>query len=143
MLGLKQSTPSLEDQQVEVQVAVWPPGPGGTTKQAPRFNRAPTPLPLPLILLSTKQCPRKQVSPLLYYLESGRLGKYSMVVQYLFVFAQVHDEFRIPEIQSIAELHGFQVFFPPPVDVSRPFQIVELEDESHARILARRCILVK
>lgn len=66
-----------------------------------------------------------------------------MKVQYLFVFAQVHEEFRIPEMRSIAELHGFEVIFPPPVDVSRPFMIVELEDESHARILARRCILVK
>lgn len=66
-----------------------------------------------------------------------------MTVQYLFVFAQVHEEFRIPELQSIAELHGFDVAFPPPVDVSRPFMIVELEDESHARMLAQRCILVK
>ena len=66
-----------------------------------------------------------------------------MTVQYLFVFAQVHEEFRIPELLSIAELHGFEVTLPPLADVSRPFMIVELEDESHARILARRCILVK
>ena len=65
-----------------------------------------------------------------------------MTVQYLFVFAQVHEEFRIPELLSIAELHGFEVTLPL-ADVSRPFMIVELEDESHARILARRCILVK
>lgn len=66
-----------------------------------------------------------------------------MTVQYLFVFAQVHEEFRIPELQSVAELQGFDVTFPPPLDVSRPFMIVELKEESHALILARRCILVK
>ncbi|KAH9839294.1 tRNA guanosine-2'-O-methyltransferase [Rhodofomes roseus] len=67
-----------------------------------------------------------------------------MGLQYLFVFAQAHEEFRIPELLSIAELHGFEVTFPPPPsDISRPFMVLELESEVHARILARRCILVK
>ena len=66
-----------------------------------------------------------------------------MVLQFLFVFAQAHDEFRIPELSSVSELHGFEITILPPADVSRPFMILELESESHARLLARRCILVK
>ncbi|KAH9935695.1 tRNA guanosine-2'-O-methyltransferase [Fomitopsis serialis] len=66
-----------------------------------------------------------------------------MGLQCLLVFAQAHEEFRIPEIQSIAELHGFEVTFPPFPDASRPFMVLELESESHARVLAQRCILVK
>ncbi|KAF8650390.1 hypothetical protein AX16_005198 [Volvariella volvacea WC 439] len=64
-------------------------------------------------------------------------------MRYLFVFAQAHNDFRIPELQSISELHGFQVNYEQPSDPSRPFMVVDLCEESHARILARRCILVK
>ncbi|TFY66268.1 hypothetical protein EVG20_g4821 [Dentipellis fragilis] len=63
--------------------------------------------------------------------------------QYLFVFAQAHEEFRIPELQSIAELHGFEIAIPEDIDVTRPFAVLGLENEEHARILARRCILIK
>ncbi|PCH43385.1 tRNA guanosine-2'-O-methyltransferase [Wolfiporia cocos MD-104 SS10] len=62
---------------------------------------------------------------------------------YLFAFAQAHEEFRIPELQSIAELHNFTIKFQSEVNVHRPFMILELESEEHARTLARRCILVK
>ncbi|KAG9316557.1 tRNA guanosine-2'-O-methyltransferase [Chiua virens] len=71
---------------------------------------------------------------------------------YLFVFAQVHEEFRVPELQSIAELHGFQVGFDryqntTPEDlasaVKRPFMILRLEKEEHAGLLAARCVLIK
>ncbi|EPQ57163.1 tRNA guanosine-2'-O-methyltransferase [Gloeophyllum trabeum ATCC 11539] len=62
---------------------------------------------------------------------------------YLFVFAQVHEDFRVPEILSIAELNGFTIAFSESPDPSRPFMVLELEDEQHARILARRCILIK
>ena len=66
---------------------------------------------------------------------------------YLFVFAQVHEEFRVPELLSISELHNVSIKFPgndpTSADVSRPFMILGLESEEHARILARRCILVK
>ena len=64
-------------------------------------------------------------------------------IQYLFVFGQVHDEFRIPELLSISELYGFTIKFPPDPDTSRPFMILELEDEGHARLLARRCVLIR
>jgi len=69
---------------------------------------------------------------------------------YLFVFAQAHDGFRIPELQSISELHGFTIGFSRYNDlqrmeaaVKRPFMILELEKEVHARLLAERCILIK
>ena len=69
-----------------------------------------------------------------------------MLTQYLFVFAQVHDEFRVPELLSVSELYGFPIIFPEnpeDKDTSRPFMILELEDEDHAKLLARRCILIK
>ena len=66
-----------------------------------------------------------------------------MPSDYLVLFAQVHDEFRIPELLSISELHGFKIGFPPEIDTSRPFMILSLESEEHAFTLAKRCILVK
>ncbi|KAI0785684.1 tRNA guanosine-2'-O-methyltransferase [Abortiporus biennis] len=69
-----------------------------------------------------------------------------MANKYLFLFAQTHEEFRLPEVQSVAELNGFKIDFLSPIselDVSRPFMIFGLENEDHARILARRCILIK
>ena len=69
-----------------------------------------------------------------------------MPSRYLFQFAQVHSEFRVPELQSISELNGFTVRFlddPECNDPERPFMVLELENEEQARILAKRCILVK
>ena len=70
-----------------------------------------------------------------------------MVSQYLFVFAQAHEEFRIPELLSVAELYGILIKFPEEdlskLDVSRPFMVLGLESEDNARKLARRCILIK
>ncbi len=70
-----------------------------------------------------------------------------MVSQYLFVFAQAHDEFRIPELLSVAELHKIRITFSEEdlskLDVSRPFMVLELENEDDARTLAKRCILIK
>ena len=63
--------------------------------------------------------------------------------KFLFVFAQAHHEFRIPEIESISELNRFQVGVPEDQDSLRPFMIFELESEDHARLLAQRCILIK
>ena len=67
----------------------------------------------------------------------------SMTSDYLVLFAQVHDEFRIPELRSVSELYQFTIGFPQKIDTSRPFMILSLESEEHALILARRCILVK
>ncbi|KAL1942032.1 hypothetical protein VTO73DRAFT_6562 [Trametes versicolor] len=70
-----------------------------------------------------------------------------MLTEYLFVFAQVHDEFRIPELLSVAEIHGFEIKFSEnPEDrktVARPFMVLELESEEHARLLAQRCVLIR
>lgn len=73
--------------------------------------------------------------------------------EYLFVFAQAHDEFRIPELRSISELHGFSIGFGRynngggeaelAVATRRPFMVLMLESEEHARALGQRCVLVK
>ena len=63
--------------------------------------------------------------------------------QYLVVFAQAHEDFRVPELRSIAELHGFPLTIPDDFDSSRPFGVLSLDQEEHARFLARRCILIK
>lgn len=63
--------------------------------------------------------------------------------QYLIVFAQAHEDFRVPELRSIAELHGFPLSIPDDFDSARPFGILSLEQEEHARFLAHRCILIK
>jgi tRNA (guanine10-N2)-methyltransferase len=62
---------------------------------------------------------------------------------YLIVFAQSHNDFRLPELQSISELYGFQIYLPKDPDTTRPFMVVELDEEEHAFILAKRCILIK
>ncbi|KAH8994742.1 tRNA guanosine-2'-O-methyltransferase [Lactarius hatsudake] len=63
--------------------------------------------------------------------------------QYLVVFAQAHEDFRVPELRSIAELYGFPLTIPHDFDSSRPFGVLTLDQEEHARFLARRCILIK
>ncbi|KAJ7084337.1 S-adenosyl-L-methionine-dependent methyltransferase [Mycena belliarum] len=62
---------------------------------------------------------------------------------YLLVFAQSHSEFRLPELQSVAELLGFALSIPTDCDPSRPFMTLELQSEEQARLLAGRCILIK
>jgi tRNA (guanine10-N2)-methyltransferase len=67
-------------------------------------------------------------------------------MRYLFVFAQAHNDFRLPELYSVAELHGFQLSLPSAPDdrdPNRPYMVIDLAEEEHARILGRRCILVK
>lgn len=69
-----------------------------------------------------------------------------MPTPYLFIFAQAHVEFRIPELISVSELHGFKITLsdnPEQKDPTRPFMVLGLDDEEHVRILARRCILIK
>ena len=62
---------------------------------------------------------------------------------YLVVFAQAHEDFRVPELQSVAELHGFPLNIENDFDPSRPFGVLALEQEEHVQLLARRCILIK
>ncbi|THH07979.1 hypothetical protein EW145_g3009 [Phellinidium pouzarii] len=66
----------------------------------------------------------------------------------------VHPEFRLPELQSVAELYGFD-FSQPKLDPETlsnnseewdpksPFWAVDFEEEAHAIHFAKRCILVK
>jgi tRNA (guanine10-N2)-methyltransferase len=65
--------------------------------------------------------------------------------QFLFVFAQAHADFRIPELESISELYGFPIALPDPssLDATSPFMVAELQESGHAVLLASRCILVK
>lgn len=66
--------------------------------------------------------------------------------KYLIQFAQVHEHFRIPELESVAELYGFKVVLPQDEeerDPWRPWMVVELEREEEVRLLAKRCILIK
>ncbi|KAG6850972.1 hypothetical protein H0H93_005841 [Arthromyces matolae] len=68
------------------------------------------------------------------------------MLQYLYVFADVHHDFRIPELHSIAELHGFSFTLAEKIEDGgpmSPYMVIGLEREEHALILARRCILVK
>ncbi|TDL24257.1 tRNA guanosine-2'-O-methyltransferase [Rickenella mellea] len=69
-----------------------------------------------------------------------------MTIRCIFHFAQAHDDFRLPELNSIAELHGITISWPPDEeewDPAKPFWIVELQEEGHAVLLARRCILIR
>ena len=76
-----------------------------------------------------------------------------MTVRHIVHFAQAHAEFRLPELQSIAELFNFRLIKPPldafpdgiqeGWDSQRPFWIMDFEEEEHALKLAERCILVK
>ncbi|KAH9993243.1 tRNA guanosine-2'-O-methyltransferase [Russula vinacea] len=54
--------------------------------------------------------------------------------QYLVVFAQAHEDFR---------LYDFPLDIENDFDPSRPFGVLVLEKEEHVRLLARRCILIK
>ncbi|KAL1695610.1 hypothetical protein GGG16DRAFT_45197 [Schizophyllum commune] len=63
--------------------------------------------------------------------------------RFLFQFAQSHEEFRIPELESIASLYGFELDFEGNRDYTRPFMVIGLAHQEHARLLARRCILIK
>ncbi|EJD03356.1 RNA methylase [Fomitiporia mediterranea MF3/22] len=76
-----------------------------------------------------------------------------MPIRCIVHFAQVHSEFRLPELESIAELYDFRFSRPAPGslqdsssedwDPMRPFWVMDFEREEHARYLAERCILVK
>ncbi|KIK67133.1 hypothetical protein GYMLUDRAFT_155754 [Collybiopsis luxurians FD-317 M1] len=66
--------------------------------------------------------------------------------KYLVIFAQSHAEFRIPELESIAQLYNFKLCLSDVSDErdpGHPFMVIELESENHARLLAKRCILIK
>ncbi|KAK2467888.1 hypothetical protein APHAL10511_000183 [Amanita phalloides] len=66
-----------------------------------------------------------------------------MPQSYIILFAQAHNDFRLPELNSVSELYGINYTLSYASDPSRPFMTIELESEEHARLLAKRCILIK
>ena len=71
---------------------------------------------------------------------------YQYMAKYLAVFAQAHQEFRVPELESIAQLYNIKLTLsddPEECDPGRPYMILSLESEHHARLLAERCVLIK
>ena len=67
-----------------------------------------------------------------------------MPQDYLVLFAQAHNGFRLPELDSVSELYEFKYTLShAQSDPCRPFMVIRLESEEHARLLARRCILIK
>lgn len=48
--------------------------------------------------------------------------------------------------ESVAQLYNFRISFSSDLnerDPGRPYMVVGLDEEEHARLLAKRCILVK
>jgi tRNA (guanine10-N2)-methyltransferase len=69
-----------------------------------------------------------------------------LVKKYLLHFAVAHDDFRLPELSSVSHLFNFEIGLPDDAkdyDPRRPFTIVTLECDKHARLLARRCTMIK
>lgn len=76
-----------------------------------------------------------------------------MTIRCIVHFAQAHPEFRLPELQSVAELYGFNFERPAPGslldgsseywDPLRPFWVIDFEEEAHAVWFSERCILVR
>lgn len=62
--------------------------------------------------------------------------------EYLIYFAQTFPNFRVAEIESLANLHGFSVDLSQH-DECNPFLIVKLENDIQARQLIERSILAK
>jgi len=66
--------------------------------------------------------------------------------KYLLHSAVAHNEFRLPELSSVSQLFNFEIGLlddAKDYDPKRPFTIVTLESDNHARLLARRCIMIK
>ncbi|EER39874.1 RNA methylase [Histoplasma capsulatum H143] len=63
-------------------------------------------------------------------------------MEYLIRFAQVHESFRKPEIESLAALVGTNVEFLSYTE-NTPFAIVKLQDEAVARAVVARSVLAK
>lgn len=62
--------------------------------------------------------------------------------QYIIVFAHSFPSFRVPELESLADLFGVEVDLSDHNEKS-PFLIVNLESDEHAQKLIKRSILVK
>ncbi|PWY80618.1 RNA methylase family protein [Aspergillus heteromorphus CBS 117.55] len=63
-------------------------------------------------------------------------------MEYLIRFAQVHESFRQPEIQALADLAGVDLEFLY-YDKNSPFCIIKVQDEATARAVIARSIIAK
>lgn len=63
-------------------------------------------------------------------------------MKFLLLLAQAHEEFRLPELQALAELEGLEVDFSN-YSLDSPFLELELDSEQDARKLVHRSILTK
>ncbi|RAK74166.1 SIR2-domain-containing protein, partial [Aspergillus fijiensis CBS 313.89] len=66
----------------------------------------------------------------------------TITMEYLIRFAQVHESFRQPEIQALADLAGIDLEFVY-YDKYSPFCVIRVSDEAAARTLIARSILAK
>ncbi|ODQ67214.1 putative ribonuclease methylating protein [Nadsonia fulvescens var. elongata DSM 6958] len=62
--------------------------------------------------------------------------------EYLLVLAQTHEQFRIPELQSLATMEGIDVNFSNH-RADTPFMIVKLNNDDEAKRLVQRSILCR
>ncbi|TNY17135.1 hypothetical protein DMC30DRAFT_420071 [Rhodotorula diobovata] len=53
------------------------------------------------------------------------------------------EGFRLPELHSVAKLYNLPLSWPAPPDSSRPYVLVGLESEDHARKLTGRMVSAK
>jgi len=62
--------------------------------------------------------------------------------QYLVFLAQQHPTFRVPELESLGDLHGLKIDFSNH-DESIPFMIITLDNDQDAKNLISRSVLAK
>ncbi|KAH9817486.1 hypothetical protein DFH28DRAFT_1081167 [Melampsora americana] len=64
--------------------------------------------------------------------------------QYILIFAQAYEEFRIPELDSLNQLLDLGLQYDPSdCDIFRPYMVVKMNNDQKARDLGSRAILVK
>ncbi|CAI8505852.1 unnamed protein product [Hanseniaspora opuntiae] len=62
--------------------------------------------------------------------------------KYLIQLSQCHFDFRIPELESLAELHNIDIDFKSiKYDANYPYLIIDLPDAKTAALLIQRSIL--
>lgn len=68
--------------------------------------------------------------------------RHELTMKYLLYLVQSHTNFRLAELESVADLHGISVDLSHHREDS-PYLIVELANEDEARKLVERCILAR
>lgn len=65
-----------------------------------------------------------------------------MAKEYLVFLAQQHPTFRVPELESLGDIHGIKVDFSGH-DENTPFMIITLDNDQDAKNLISRAVLAK